>query len=647
MLQWRPPLWEGRRAQQGAVVADGLLGGLLGTEDQDPEIESAADSLIAAEAFAAAVAADQAKRDATVADATAHFLRAQSLLLQIQARHLEDEHGLRLSQLRGQARDGVLRRLGQRLRIGIQAATALALAVVGVGLAVMLADAFSSRSVVVDVFKAPSALAGRGVTGDVVASGVLDALQKLQAATHSASKTLDSKNAWASDVKIEVPETGVSIGEVERLLHARFSHDLHIDGDLVQTEGGGLALTVRGDGVPAKTFQGAAADLDKLTTQAAEYVYGRSQPYQFQNYLTGVGRFNDTLAFLPGAVARATSDAERAELANGWGNAYLGLNQPGAAIPKYRLVLALAPRESPVWWKAWSNLIAAVAAAQGEEAAWREGRAELDAVAAAPKAMRPQTRYLYNAAQNTTDLPLVLAAALQDSASNAGAGASLLIEGPTIADAYALLHDPTNAARYMAASDPDDSATKAEAPVLAAEDDVDRGDAAAAVAPLEGFWKTWQTDTNIQFTFTDTPCFLGLAYGMAGRLAEAEAVFKRMGPLSRCAAFHGDVLAHAGDLAGAERAWDAGLKLAPDLPLIWLHRGLSELNRGDLRDAQADLAVAHAKAPHFADPLKAWGDLLAGEGRWKDALAKYDEALAYAPTWTALRQARDAAARRA
>ena len=40
------------------------------------------------------------------------------------------------------------------------------------------------------------------------------------------------------------------------------------------------------------------------------------------------------------------------------------------------------------------------------------------------------------------------------------------------------------------------------------------------------------------------------------------------------------------------------------------------------------------------------GDLLMKQGRGKEALAKYDEALKYAPNWAALRQARDEAAAR-
>jgi hypothetical protein len=166
-----------------------------------------------------------------------------------------------------------------------------------------------------------------------VAAGVLDALQKLQDATRSQAKGLDTRGAWSSDVKIDVPETGISIGEVNRLLHQRFGNDLHIDGDLVQTESGGLALTVRGDGVPAKTFQGGAADLDKLTTEAAEYVYGRSQPFRFAIYLVGSGRYDDALAFLPGAYARAP-EAERAEYANTWGNAYASLYKSTEAMER-------------------------------------------------------------------------------------------------------------------------------------------------------------------------------------------------------------------------------------------------------------------------------------------------------------------------
>jgi len=627
-------------------VAEGLLGGLLGGEEDAGEHENATAARVTAEAFATAVAVEQAKHDVGVAEDTRAFLKEQALLLKSQREEGEEQRALRLSHLRSQSREGKLRRFGQRIRNGMQVFTALIFSAIGVGLAVMIYDAFTSRSVVVEAFKAPSALAARGFTGDVVASGVLDGLQKLQDATRGTDKSLNTTSAWSSDVKIDVPETGVSIGEINRLLHQRFGHDLHIDGDLVQTESGGLALTVRGDGVPAKTFDGAAGDLDKLTTQAAEYVYGRSQPAQYAIYLTGADRNADAVAFLASAYARASTDDERAKLAHYWGSAFSGLNQPAKAVEKTRLAMSLAKPRSSEWWVNWSNLVGSVAIAGGEEAGWRESEAFLQAAQAAPKGQKPETRLFENAAQETWDLPLFLASSLADAQTHNGAGNTSSIEGPTLADTYALMHDPAQATRYLTASDPDDSITKAEAMLLEGYAALDRGDAAAAIPPLEAFYKAWLADTNLQFTYQDHPCFLGLAYGLAGRMADAGPVFKKPGAWSRCYAFHGDVLAHAGDVAGAERVWAEGLKIAPDLPQVYLHLGVFELDHGDLKAAEADLSTAAAKAPHYADPLKAWGDVLAKQGRWKDALAKYDEALKYAPAWAALHQARDAAARK-
>ena len=624
-------------------MAENLLEGALGEE---PEAEEAAP-----DAAAAAVPVDQTanilalgrrgkgaaldkETIAYLSDQRAMLVK-QGRMLDIQMEHLHEQRRLNLAHLRVRG-----------WRDGLQLAFQLILAVVGgafvLALAVMFYDAFTSRSVVVDAFKAPSALAARGLTGDVVASGVLDGLQRLQATTRSDAKGLNSTSAWSSDVKIEVPETGVSIGEINRLLHQRFGHDLHIDGDLVQTETGGLALTVRGDGVPARTFAGAPGALDTLTTQAAEYVYGRSQPYQFATYLVGNNRNADALAFIPGAFARAQNDDERAHLANSWGNALVDMNLPAQALEKHRLALSLKPS----YWAPRGNIVSETALTAGEEAGWRESQVFLRAASMGPKKDRPELRLWTNPAEITWDLPLYLQTLLADAARNGGAGATNAIDAPGIADVYAMMHDPAHAARYMASSDPDDPVTKAEVLLMQGYAALDRGDAAAAIPPLQAFWVAWLKDPTLQTLYIDYGCLPGLAYGLAGRLDEAEAVFKRAGPWSRCYAFHGDALEHAGDLVGAERVWAEGLRVGPDLPFVYLHRGLSEAARGELKAAEADLAAASAKAPHLADPLKGWGDLLAREGRWKDAVARYDEALKYAPAWAQLHQARDAAAKR-
>ncbi len=626
------------------MAEGGLISELLGGEAETETTEALEHAALAdGQGLAAGLALDVAHTDPKVSRAALGFLERQSRLLDLQAEHARAEHPLRLSFLHDQAHEGRLRRVGQRIRVGIQAFTVLVLTAIGLAVLAMFYDALTSRTVVVEAFQAPPALAGRGVNGKVVATQVLDALQKLQEATRSSAKGLNTRGAWAGDVRIEVPETGVSIGEVNRLLHERFGHDLHIDGDLIQGDGANLRLTVRGDGVPAQTFESAEAELDKLATQAAEYVYGRSQPLRYVAYLEDVGRDKDALAFLPGAFARAQDDGERAKLANTWGNSYLDLFQPGPAAEKYRLEMSLSPARSDAWWKAWCNLIGAASAYQGEEAGWREGQAFVRAVAAAPKAQRPELRLMANAAGPTWDVPLALASIMADLAAQGGAITTL--EGPQVAEAYAMMHDPGHAERYMASSDPEDPTAKSEALMLQGYAALDRNDPAAAVAPLEAAYKLWSANPSLQASLVDQPCFLGLAYGLLGRRAEAEAVFGRIpNPWSRCWAFHGYALARMGDVTGAQRVWFEGVRLTPDLPNVYLARGRWEMERGDLSAAEADLSAASLKAPHFADPWKSWGDLLARQGDWRGAVAKYDVALKSAPFWIDLRRAREAAA---
>ncbi len=148
----------------------------------------------------------------------------------------------------------------------------------------------------------------------------------------------------------------------------------------------------------------------------------------------------------------------------------------------------------------------------------------------------------------------------------------------------------------MAASDPADVNTQEEALMMRGYAALDRGDAAAAIAPLETFYKAWLASRVLQTVYADQPCFLGLAYGMAGRLAEAEAVFRSVPtPWSRCYAFYGRALAHAGDVAGAQRVWAEGVRLLPDLPNVYLARGRWEMDHGDLQAAGGDFQAAAAK----------------------------------------------------
>jgi tetratricopeptide (TPR) repeat protein len=54
---------------------------------------------------------------------------------------------------------------------------------------------------------------------------------------------------------------------------------------------------------------------------------------------------------------------------------------------------------------------------------------------------------------------------------------------------------------------------------------------------------------------------------------------------------------------------------------------------GPYAGAIAKFEAAHAKGPHFADPLEMWGETLIAKNRSDLALAKFEEAVKYAPNW--------------
>src|ERR1700676_4715673 len=236
-------------------MAGGLLGGILGGEED----EKTAPARAGTEAFAAAVATNIANHSPEVAAKTAAFFEEQTELVKAQRKSVETEHeyfevewGPRL--------------LALRLRTGFQIFLVLFATVIGVGVAIVIYEAVQSRSVVIESFSAPPALAVDGLSGQVLASGLLDVLTRIQAASRANNEERHLVNAWTNEIAIDVPETGISIGQLERMIKTRFGHDRHIQGDLVKTPMG-LALTVRGTGILPKTFTGEAGALAQLLTQ--------------------------------------------------------------------------------------------------------------------------------------------------------------------------------------------------------------------------------------------------------------------------------------------------------------------------------------------------------------------------------------------
>jgi len=610
-----------------------MLSGILGGGDEKPEIE-APETSVGVDAFAAAVAAIASRQDPEVARDTSAFLKKQAQLVETQREHLNDEHALRIALLRGQ-------RLGQALRIGFQLFLVVVATVIGVGGAVMIRDAVTSRRVVVEPFHAPPGLAAQGIDGAVVAGAFLDELSRLQDATRSSSAARGLTGAWTANIKLDVPETGISLGEVSRLLRERFGHDVHIDGDLVATSVGALALTVRGNGVPPKTFSGLATELEKVTTQAAEYVYSKSQPARWATYLENMERYEEALAFCRMAIASADS-SERPRLLQLWA---LGIDATGGSTREALTLYRAALKLQPDLWVVHADLQNDLMLLGDEEGAWQAGEDMRKAAGGRPGRAR-EYDYL-NWDYLTWNLSAWLAAFVADADATAGAGTSNSAAGPAIADIQARLHDP-DAAELALKTTKEDSHDPTIAAMthfvhgrLAAE----AGDPAIAATEMEAFGTAY-ANPAVSANNPGYNCWIAPAEEAAGHPDKADALLKAAGTFVDCYRFRADILDGRGDWPAAQRAYAEAIALAPDLPAAYYSWGEALQKHGDLAGAEAKLTDANKRGPHWADPLKAWGDMLAKQGHLKEAIAKYDEALKYAPNWKQLKEAREALAKR-
>jgi tetratricopeptide (TPR) repeat protein len=560
------------------------------------------------------------------ADEARAFLNKQSRLTD------EQMHFLRLRK-KYYAEDLGIKRLENILKVTVQVLLILTGVLIVAGLAILVWWASRSETVVVEDFDSPPAMAQRGVTGRVVAAGLLDELTKLQSATRSTTAHKSLTSAWSGDIKIEIPDTGVSLGELERTLRQNLGNDVHISGSLVQAQDGTLGLTVRGDDVLPKTFTG--TDLAKLTRDAAEYTYGEAEPFLYAKYLLNAGRYGETVSFLEKAYPRA-SETDRPMLANIWGVAISSEGQYQEAVKKYRLAISLRPH----LWAAWANLVGTLAITEGEESSYRAATEMLKIAKASPANDQPKPTVAQNIDILVQDWQKNRSDGEWDAQYFNGAGVSNIPAGASLVDASAMLHDWQAAEKYLAASDPTESTVKAEALLLSAYRALDHRDYASAVAPLEAFYKQWLADPNVQYGDYDNDCLLGLAYAMTGRTAEAEAVFARGGRWVRCYAMHADAIDHSGNWPAAVAAYRSAIALAPSLPYAYDHWGLALERHGDFHGAEAAFREANKRGPHWAEPLKHWGDVLMQENRPQEAAAKYTEALKYAPQWTELQAAR-------
>jgi len=573
------------------------------------------------------------------------FLEEQTALTSGQRHHLHEQY----KQLR-------LGTWEKRLGVLLRVVTVLFGVTIAAGLAFMVWDASHSSGLLIEPFSVPADLAARGLTGEVVAARFLDRLQAMQAATGSDRPASSFQNNWGSQIKVEIPETGLTFGELDKLLRDKFGHASHVSGEVFRTADG-IALTARLGDTPPQTFTGGEAKIDDLAQQAAEAIYRDSQPYRFSEYLDQHGRIAEAFTVISDLAANGPP-GER-----GWAYAQwslMDINDHGD-VPAARIhgLAALAEGGSAtvdaeialVSEEIWSGHDELALKYSIDLAAKSQVRAPEQTQAFFDENRLVATAWLENLTGDHGNAARVWLAVRKETGDQDVQGITGLQDmhflSPALAATdFAWNHDPAAARAAMGANGrPDDN-------------DLLTADAADAFFALPHYWIAaeggrWSAaladaraaDAWLEMDRTARPLMgllqavwihplEALAMAKAGDLAGAAAMIgSTPQDCYLCLRIRGQIAALAGDGPAADRWFAAAAVQAPSLPFAWADWGAVLLDRGDMPGAIAKFKLANQKSPHFADPLEGWGEALMAQNRSDLAVSKFAEAEKYAPNW--------------
>ena len=572
----------------------------------------------------------------------AAFLRDQRRLINLQAEHLHEQRELHLAHLR-------VRRWKDRMSLSLQSLAAIAGAIIAIAFAVMAWSAHQDHGLVIDAFSVPSEFASEGLSGSVVAQRFLDKLNALQSATQSDRPAQTFQNNWGEDIKVEIPETGLKLGDLEKFLRDRLGNVSHVTGEVYKTAAG-VALTARLGDTPPRTFEGSRAEVDSLVQQAAESVYRFSQPYRYSDYLEQHGRVEDAVRVISDLATNGPA-SERGWAYAEWAN--FELNDYGDANAAHvHAKQGLGFTEGAIV-RADIALIGEGVWSGHDEQALKYSR-DLD-----PRAHKrtSETTQAYFE-QNRLVSAAYLSSLVGDHRTSAMQwrrvaqtpeyeGLSRLSYG-LAATEYALDHDAEAARQALEPLGPTDDTSFLQADAISAF----MGLPAYQLAMERGDWRAALDDARAADTWLETHKpklrvmglmqsvwirpLEALAMAEAGDAAGAESAIEGTpADCYLCLRVRGQIAAQMRDWPAAERWFGEATRQNPSLPYAFAEWGKERLARGDADGAIAVLERAHEAGPQFADALELWGEALMHKAAYRAAISKFRAADDAAPRWGA------------
>jgi tetratricopeptide (TPR) repeat protein len=560
----------------------------------------------------------------------------QKRLLDLQIADLEREDKIRHQSLR-------IHHIGDLLKLGFELAAALVVLAIVVVMGAAVWNAAHDDGLVIESFNVPVDMAANGLTGQVVATQIQDRLAWMQANSDTIRASNSYRNSWGDDIKVQIPNTGVSIGEFYRYLAAWLGHETHITGEVVKTDHG-LMLSVREGSNAAAVFT--APDLAALVSKASEDIYKRTQPYRYVVFLGDMNRFDEEI---PAARALALhGNPEDRPWA--WSRLGLLLQRMGdtnGALGAQRIAVRLNPSLPHIW----TDLSAEDSFLGHDEAMFRDNRHAVDLLQGRdPRGLAPSASQSLRVGSRALDAEFLgdYAAAIADDremADTADYGGSDDSAPIMQAADMAAAHDVRGSLRFENGRDLEAKSLKLAAHVISSFDLplLPAWQRAAAIAD----WKVARDDLlrlrHMPEKWTgamkpiDAVLFVPLladAEAHRGNFARAHELIDRSAlDCYLCMRVRGNVAALEKNWPAADQWYARAVTLAPSIPFAYLEWARMRAAKGDLDGASAKLDIANKKGPHFADPLEMWGEVLIARNRSDLALAKFEEANKYAPKW--------------
>jgi len=533
------------------------------------------------------------------------------------------------------------KKLGVLLRL---ATLCVGLAVAG-GLGKMVWDAAHSKGLVITPFNVPPALGERGLTGEVIASQMIDKLT-VMAKTESSRAFQNYANNWGSNIKVEIPETGVSIGELQRFLTEWLGHDTRISGEVYKTETG-IVVAARAGGESGAAFVGKESDLDALVQQAAEHIYEVTQPYRYANYLDrnydpkGLQQRVAKAAAIYRKLIVGDDRLERAWAWNGLGTIEFRFHgDNGKAAWLYRKALAEKP-DMAVGRYALASRLGALSQdedqfqqlKQASQLFHQGDTADINPRYAIYARTSADAGVASFQGDFATSIPLNKAgAALPDDFSVLARGTFIgggLLQMTRRHDLGAFrtwLHDlgysdfPGVGSRLSYDLERQDWRDMLK---------VEQLQRANPARPADAV-----TQRLLRNNFDGNRASLAIAHARLGEFRQAEMLVAPLPPTNDPGLRARAIIAELqGQHARADWWFARSEAQTPSIPLTDLWWGQALLARGQPDAAIQKFTRANTLGPKFADPLEGWGEALMAKNQSHLALEKFAEAEKYAPNW--------------